>query len=190
MIKRCPACQASGCRSQKLRPLVPAYHDLTSNRLPRCHAVFAWLLLNFLKLQYVRFQRFVPFPSVSPTFDILSPLLCNMKATTVLSVFGLAITTRAQNVTRSIAPSATVNGTAIQNPTALALPIVLNVQDLWDMLVGPVTEAYYTTTVSPTPIPSSSLVPPPPIHYPSFPSGQQYPMVAKNESWSFPKDFW
>ena len=58
------------------------------------------------------------------------------------------------------------------------------------MLVGPVEEAYFTTTVSPTPIPSESMIPPPPLHYSPFPSGQQAIPEAKNESWSFPADFW
>ena len=96
----------------------------------------------------------------------------------------------AQNVTESIAPSATLNGTMIPNPTLFATPFVLNVEDMWDLLIGPVSTAFYTTTVSATPVPSSSLVPPPPIHYPAFPTGAQVPMTTKNESWSFPKDFW
>ena len=102
----------------------------------------------------------------------------------------LAAIAAAQNVTQSIAPSATVNGSMIMNPTALATPYVLNVEDLWDLLVGPVSEAYYTTTVAATPVPSSSLIPPPPLYYPSFPTGPQQPMEPKNESWAFPKDFW
>lgn len=50
--------------------------------------------------------------------------------------------------------------------------------------------ASVNTTVSPTPVPSSELIPPPPLHYPSWMSGPQSPFVTKNESWSFPKDFW
>jgi beta-glucosidase/6-phospho-beta-glucosidase/beta-galactosidase len=46
------------------------------------------------------------------------------------------------------------------------------------------------TTVSPTPVPSSELVPPPPIFYGSNFGSAQNPLVAKNSSWSFPKDFW
>lgn len=113
-----------------------------------------------------------------------------MKKTATLVVLSFAAAAVAQNVTQSIAPSATVNGTPIENPTALASAFVLNVADLWDMLVGPVTEAYYTTTISANPIPSSSLIPPPPLYYPSFPPGPQVPAQTKNESWSFPKDFW
>lgn len=57
-------------------------------------------------------------------------------------------------------------------------------------MVGPVIKADITTTVSPTPVPTSSLIPPPPLRYPSFPTGQQIPLTTKNSSWSFPKDFW
>lgn len=113
-----------------------------------------------------------------------------MKAASLFVVAALAGVSTAQNLTYSAAPSVTVNGTKVQNPTLLASPFVLKVEDLWDMLVGPVTEAHITTTVQPTPIPSSSLVPPPPLYYQPFPTGQQVPPQAKNESWSFPKDFW
>ena len=102
----------------------------------------------------------------------------------------LAAVAAAQNVTESIPPSATLNGTMIPNPTLFATPFVLNVEDMWDLLIGPVSTAFYTTTVSATSVPSSSLVPPPPIHYPAFPTGAQVAMTMKNESWSFPKDFW
>ena len=67
---------------------------------------------------------------------------------------------------------------------------VLMDPDLWDLWVGPVSTFSINTTVEPTPIPSSSLIPPPPLYYPSFPSGQQIPLQTKNESWKFPKDFW
>lgn len=95
------------------------------------------------------------------------------------------------NQTQTSPATVTVaNGTGVANPTAFATNFNLNVEDMWDLLVGPVTSAYYTTTVSATPVPSSSLIPPPPIYYSPFPTGQQYPMQPKNESWSFPKDFW
>ena len=113
-----------------------------------------------------------------------------MRAMSKASILAFAAMAAAQNLTQSIAPSATVNGTPIVNPTLFATPFVLNVEDMWDLFVGPITEAYYTTTVSATPVPSSSLIPPPPLYYSPFPTGQQYPMEPKNESWSFPKDFW
>lgn len=78
--------------------------------------------------------------------------------------------------------------TATSNAT-LTTTVALNVDDLWDLLVGPASSAATTTTVSPTPVPSQDLIPPPPLHYPSFPSGQQIIPETKNESWSFPKDF-
>ncbi|KAF2715657.1 glycoside hydrolase family 1 protein [Pleomassaria siparia CBS 279.74] len=66
----------------------------------------------------------------------------------------------------------------------------LNLPDLWDLYVGPVSTFSINTTVQPTPIPSSSLIPPPSLYYPSFPTGQQVPLQSKNESWSFPSTFW
>ncbi len=113
-----------------------------------------------------------------------------MKTSTIATLVASAAFANAQNATKSTAPSAIANATRTQNPTRLASAFILNVNDLWDMLVGPVTEAYYTTTISATPVPSSSLIPPPPLYYPSFPTGPQSPTQAKNESWSFPKDFW
>ncbi len=61
---------------------------------------------------------------------------------------------------------------------------------MWDLYVGPVEVASINTTVSPTPVPTNELIPPPPLYYSPFPTGQQQPMYAKNESWSFPKGFW
>ncbi|KAK4995690.1 hypothetical protein LTR60_007890, partial [Cryomyces antarcticus] len=34
------------------------------------------------------------------------------------------------------------------------------------------------------------LIPPPPLYYSPFPSGQQQPTYPKNASWSFPPNFW
>jgi beta-glucosidase len=102
----------------------------------------------------------------------------------------LAAMAVAQNVSQSIAPSYTLNGTALPNPTGFASQFNLNVEDLWDLLIGPVVEAATTTTVSATPVPSSSLVPPPPLYFPPFPTGAQVVPTKKNDSWSFPKDFW
>ncbi|KAK4495953.1 hypothetical protein PRZ48_013221 [Zasmidium cellare] len=96
----------------------------------------------------------------------------------------------AQNFTESIAPSATAaNGTQIPNPTLYATTLAINVEDYWNLRIGPVQEAATTTTVSPTPIPSTELIPPPPLYYAPFPTGQQVFKMPKNESWSFPKDF-
>lgn len=57
------------------------------------------------------------------------------------------------------------------------------------MFVGPVEIANITTTVPATPVPSSSLIPPPPLYYAPFPTGAEVPAYQKNESWKFPKDF-
>jgi len=96
---------------------------------------------------------------------------------------------RRQAFNQSVPATATLSGSAIENPTAFATSLVLNVEDIWDLLVGPVSSAATTTTVSATPVPSSSLIPPPPLYYSPFPTGQQWPMEPKNESWSFPKGF-
>lgn len=61
--------------------------------------------------------------------------------------------------------------------------------DLWDILIGPVVTAATTTTVTATPVPASSLIPPPFLGSYSFPTGRQIAEVAINSSWSFPKDF-
>ncbi|KAK1051732.1 hypothetical protein LTR74_016697 [Friedmanniomyces endolithicus] len=113
-----------------------------------------------------------------------SVLLCVAAAAAVQAL------NKRQSFNQSIPPTITLNGSTIENPTAYATPFVLNVEDMWDLLVGPVASAATTTTVQATPVPSSSLIPPPPLYYSPFPSGAQYPMEVKNESWSFPKDFW
>ncbi|KAF2119941.1 glycoside hydrolase superfamily [Lophiotrema nucula] len=90
------------------------------------------------------------------------------------------------NASTAIAtPSKTTSGSS-----AFVTNFELSLDDYWDLFVGPVSTFSINTTVEPTPIPSSSLIPPPPLYYPSFPIGQQVPLQAKNESWSFPKDFW
>jgi hypothetical protein len=62
--------------------------------------------------------------------------------------------------------------------------------DLWNLYVGPVQVASINTTVSPTPIPSSELVPPPPLYYPPFPTGEQSVIATSNESLKYPSNFW
>lgn len=87
-----------------------------------------------------------------------------------------------------------VEGTSIQSVEqflkSLSYRTRLNYPDLWNLYVGPVSTFSINTTVEPTPIPSSSLIPPPSLYYPPFPTGQQVPLQSKNESWSFPKTFW
>ncbi|KAH8821859.1 glycoside hydrolase family 1 protein [Xylogone sp. PMI_703] len=82
------------------------------------------------------------------------------------------------------------NGSQVANPAAFATSIGFTVDDFWNLFVGPVQKAHITTTVSATPIPTSELVPPPPLYYPTFPPGAQNPAFSKNESWKFPSGFW
>jgi hypothetical protein len=101
----------------------------------------------------------------------------------------------AQTTTRSsanptISASAAFNGSTAPSPTAPVLQLNLNLEDVWDLLIGPVEVAETTTVYEPSPVPSSSLIQPPPIYYSPFPTGQQVPLVPKNESWSFPEHFW
>lgn len=84
----------------------------------------------------------------------------------------------------------TNNGTPVANPSAFTTTISIDLQQYWDIFVGPVEHATINTTISATPIPTSELIPPPPLYYSPFPSGHQSPLTAKNESWKFPKGFW
>jgi hypothetical protein len=101
-----------------------------------------------------------------------------------------AQTTSGTSVTHTISASAASNGSTVPSSTAPVLQLSLNLGDVWDLLIGPVETAETTTTYSPTPVPSSSLIPPPPLYYSPFPTGQEVPLVAKNESWSFPDNVW
>ncbi|KAK8250754.1 glycoside hydrolase superfamily [Phyllosticta capitalensis] len=83
-----------------------------------------------------------------------------------------------------------VANTSAVTSTPTVTSIDMSIDDIWDIWIGSVAVASVNTTVSPTPVPSSELVPPPPLHYPSWVSGPQSPSVVKNESWKFPKDFW
>ncbi|CAK4031888.1 glycoside hydrolase, partial [Lecanosticta acicola] len=105
-----------------------------------------------------------------------------------LVLFAAGLTT-AQNFTQSIAPSATVNGSAIPNSSLYTTSLTINVEDFWNLRVGPVSSANTTTTVPATPVPSVSLIPPPPLYYSPFPTGETTFPEQKNESWSFPSSF-
>ncbi|KAG9515703.1 glycoside hydrolase family 1 protein, partial [Aureobasidium melanogenum] len=95
------------------------------------------------------------------------------------------------NASTSAVPSSiTIDGTAVANPSAFVTNLQLSVEDLWDFFVGLVDIANTTTTVEATPVPSSSLIPPPYLGNYAFPPGRQVPLTTKNESWSFPKDFY
>lgn len=104
--------------------------------------------------------------------------------------FVSAQTSTGTSANQTISAPVAYNGSSVPSPTSPVVQLNLNLEDLWDLLIGPVEVAATTTTVSPTPVPSSSLIPPPPLYYSPFPTGQQMPLVAKNESWSFPEDFW
>jgi beta-glucosidase len=101
-----------------------------------------------------------------------------------------AQTTTGSSANTTISASAAFNGSTAPSPTAPVLQLNLNLEDVWDLLIGPVEVAETTTVYEPSPVPSSSLIPPPPIYYSPFPTGQQVPLVPKNESWSFPEHFW
>ena len=66
----------------------------------------------------------------------------------------------------------------------------LSPADLWNQFVGPVSIAATNTTVQPTAVPTSELIPPPPLYYSPFPTGQQVAATMKNESWSWPEGFY
>ncbi|KAH0029444.1 glycoside hydrolase, partial [Aureobasidium melanogenum] len=92
--------------------------------------------------------------------------------------------------TSAVPSSTTIDGTAVANPSAFVTNLQLSVEDLWDFFVGPVDIANTTTTVEATPVPSSSLIPPPYLGNYAFPPGRHVLLTTKNESWSFPKDFY
>lgn len=109
-----------------------------------------------------------------------------------LALLGLATaqTTTESSADQTISAPAAFNGSIAPSPTAPVVQLNLNLEDVWDLLIGPVAVAETTTVYEPSPVPSRSLIPPPPIYYSPFPSGQQVPLVPKNESWSFPEHFW
>lgn len=116
----------------------------------------------------------------------------------VLQLLMVARFTTAQNATSASAssiisnppPSTTFRGSAIANPTAFASALPIDVEDLWNLFVGPVATAAITTTVSATPVPTNELIPPPGLYYSPFPTGQQIPLVTANQTWKFPAGFW
>ncbi|RAL16391.1 glycoside hydrolase family 1 protein [Aspergillus homomorphus CBS 101889] len=88
------------------------------------------------------------------------------------------------------AASDSSSGSPTRSPAPLVTSLNITVEDLWNIYIGPVETATVNTTVEPTPIPSSQLIPPPQLYYPSYLTGAQIPGQGKNESWSFPKGFW
>jgi len=86
--------------------------------------------------------------------------------------------------------STTLSGSVVANPTAFTSALAIDVENFWNLFVGPVSIADVTTTVAPTPVPTHELIPPPGLYYSSFPTGQQIPTVTKNDTWKFPAGFW
>ena len=108
----------------------------------------------------------------------------------VISVL-LASRTVAQNssapTTTAWSASNTISG---PNVTATATSKDISIEELWDKYVGPVQVASITTTVSPTPIASAELVPPPPLFFSPLGATPQVPAAVTNSSWKFPSGFW
>lgn len=103
----------------------------------------------------------------------------------ILSFLAAATAQTSTAVTTTVNPSTTTG-----NASSFATTININVEGLWDLFVGPVTEAAITTTAPATSVPSSSLIPPPPLYYSPFPRGQQVPLQTLNSSWKWPANFW
>ncbi|KAF2085371.1 glycoside hydrolase family 1 protein [Saccharata proteae CBS 121410] len=101
-----------------------------------------------------------------------------------------ALAAAAAAVAQATAPGGQSSVASSTRSFAATTTLGLSVDDLWDLFVGPVSNSTINTTVEATPIPTAELIPPPPLYYSPFPSGQQNPLQTKNESWSFPKDFW
>ena len=113
-----------------------------------------------------------------------------MKSLMLPLVFGASSVIAQVYTNGSVPTTTTMNSTGIVNGSLFATTVDLSVEDMWDEFIGPVEFAAVTTTVAATPVPTSQLVPPPPLYYSSFPMGAQNPMVYKNSSWKFPKNFW
>jgi beta-glucosidase len=107
-----------------------------------------------------------------------------------VALIGLAAAQNSSSIIPLPPTSTSLDGTAVANPTAFTTAAVLDLENYWNLFVGPVSTAAVNTTVAPTPVPTNELIPPPGLYYSPFPSGQQVPVIAKNESWKFPSGFW
>ncbi|KAF2724396.1 glycoside hydrolase family 1 protein [Polychaeton citri CBS 116435] len=101
----------------------------------------------------------------------------------------IAASSKAQAQTATFSAPRYTNNSSFTSPAAFTATISLSLQDLWDLFVGPVSTPAIITTAPATPVPSSSLIPPPPLYYNPFPAGAQVAPEVRNESWSFPKHF-
>jgi hypothetical protein len=120
------------------------------------------------------------------------PVQCQDTTTTVPPTTAVATssTSESSSTAEGAAPPTTSIGATSTSPeNAFVTSLDISVDDLWRLFVGPVQVYSVNTTVSPTPVPSSELIPPPPLNYPSFPTGAQNPMMSTNSSWSFPSNF-
>lgn len=112
-------------------------------------------------------------------------LACTLFSSSITIYSGVNAQTTSSSPSQGI-PNYPTNSSSA---AAFTTTIPLSLQDLWDLFVGPVSTPAITTTASATPVPSSSLIPPPPLYYNPFPVGAQVVAEVRNESWSFPKDF-
>jgi len=137
----------------------------------------------------------------------VSALIASTYCQSIVTSADSSYVSTASSLATGASPNATVNTATITgNASTFATSIGLSVEsifdqlvfgpatddplDMWDLFIGPVEVAATNTTVAPTPVASTELIPPPPLHYPSFPNGVQNPAYSLNNSWSFSKDFW
>lgn len=140
-------------------------------------------------------MSFIAFVSTALLSSLIRPAWSqNTTVTTTPATTGIATSasSQASSTVAGVAPPTTsvVASASSGAASALTTTIGFSVDDLWNLFVGPVEVYSVNTTVSPTPIPSSELIPPPPIQYPAFPTGAQNPMTSTNASWAFPEGFW
>jgi hypothetical protein len=148
-----------------------------------------------------------------PQYNMLSMLSFNNRLVCAIALLCLKIVASQSSTTSLPTGAAPTGNETVQSPTSTSdtttFATAINISlagkptfcnasapfltinlDYWNVYIGPVEVAAVNTTVSPTPIPSSELVPPPPLHYASFLSGAQNPGLTTNSSWRFPADFW
>jgi hypothetical protein len=120
------------------------------------------------------------------------PVRCQDTTTTIAPTTAAATSSTSgssSTVEGAASPTTSIGATATSPQDAFVTSLDISVDDLWRLFVGPVQVYSVNTTVSPTPVPSSDSIPPPPLHYPSFPTGAQNPMMMTNSSWAFPTNF-
>src|SRR4051812_21435614 len=82
--------------------------------------------------------------------------------------------TNSSSIPLSIIPTPTqsigLNGSTVANPVAYTTAFELNLDQYWDLFVGPVSTANVNMTVPATPVATNELIPPPGLYYSSFPT--------------------